>query len=99
MKKTGLLAIVLGAVSLAGCGGYGYAAYATVPPPPVRVEAFGVAPGPGYVWAQGYYTYRGNNYVWVPGGWRRPPRGRTTWVPGSWENRGGRYHFHEGHWR
>jgi hypothetical protein len=29
----------------------------------------GVAPGPGYVWQDGYYTRRGFSHVWVPGRW------------------------------
>jgi WXXGXW repeat (2 copies) len=97
MKATGFLALVLAATSLAGC--YTYASYATYAPPPVRVETFGVAPGPGYVWVNGFYTYRGNNYAWTPGRWAVPPRGRHVWEPGRWENRGGRYQFRQGRWR
>jgi hypothetical protein len=98
MKKTGLMALILGGLTLAGCGGYvGY--YASVPPPPVRVEAFGVAPGPGFVWVSGYYGYNGGRYAWVPGTWRRPPRGRVAWEAGRWENHGGRYRYAPGRWR
>jgi hypothetical protein len=99
MRRFGIFAVLLAGVTLAGCGEYSFAAYAPVPPPPVRVEAYGVAPGPGYIWANGYYGYRGTSYVWVPGGWRRPPRGHSIWEPGRWQQRGGRYYFTRGRWR
>ena len=98
MNRGGWLALVLGAFSLAGCGG-GYAYYASAPPPPVRVEARGVAPGAGYVWIDGYWGYRGGAYAWQTGRWVRPPRPRARWVPGHWDHRGGRYYYREGSWR
>jgi len=97
MKRIGWAAIVLAGISLAGCGGY--ATYAVVAPPPVRVEAYGPMPGPGYVWVNGYWGYRGGGYAWVPGRWSRPPRGRRAWEDGRWEQRGGRYYYRRGHWR
>jgi hypothetical protein len=33
-----------------------------------------VAPGPGYVWASGYWRWTGADYVWVPGSWIVRPR-------------------------
>jgi len=73
--------------------------YAPGPPPPVRVEAFGVAPGPGYIWLAGYWGWRGGRYEWAPGRWERPPRPRAVWVAPRWEHYGNRYRFHEGRWR
>lgn len=29
----------------------------------------------------------GPNYVWVPGHWKRGPRGRRVWVAGHWKRR------------
>ncbi len=49
------------------------------PPPPVRVGVVGVAPGPGFVWVEGYHAYQGGGYVWVPGRWVLPPRPRARW--------------------
>jgi hypothetical protein len=98
MNRAGWLALVLGALSLAGCGG-GYAYYASTPPPPVRVEARGVPPGEGFVWVDGFWAVRGGAYTWEPGRWTRPPRARAAWVPGRWESRGGRYIYREGRWR
>jgi hypothetical protein len=97
MKRGAWLALVLSAVSLAGCGG-GYAFYASTPPPPVRVESRGVAPGAGFVWVDGYWTFRGGAYAWERGHWVRPPRARAVWVPGRWDRRGGRYYYREGRW-
>jgi len=92
-----LLVIAFAAASTIGCGGAVF--YATTPPPTVRGEAFGVAPGPGFVWVNGYWGWRGGNYVWVPGRWARPPRRNAVWVAPYWEPHGGRYRFHQGRWR
>ncbi len=96
-------AVILGGLSLAGlsltgCAG-GYAFYATAPPPPIRVEARGIAPGPGFIWIDGYWGYGGGGYAWVAGRWARPPRPRAVWVPGRWETRRGRYYYRQGRWR
>jgi len=99
MKRTGLLALALTLLSVTGCAHGGYSYYAPVPPPPARVEVFGVAPGPGFAWVNGYWAYRGSRYAWVPGYWGRPPRARAVWETGRWERRGGRYGYREGRWR
>jgi hypothetical protein len=97
MKRTWLLAPVFAAFTMAACGGAVY--YASAPPPPLRAEVVGVAPGPGYVWVNGYWGWRGNQHVWIGGSYMRPPRARAVWVAPRWEHRGGRYYFHEGRWR
>src|SRR2546422_11415032 len=87
---------------LAGCGGGGYyrgGYYARYAPPAPRYEAYGVAPGPGFVWTNGYWDWRGNNWYWAGGRWMRPPRARAVWVPHEWRNEGGRYRFRRGYWR
>ena len=102
--KQGILAsavLFLGTL-LAGCGGgYGYtSAYVAYgPPPPRAYGVIGVAPGPGYVWRDGYYAYRGGNYAWVGGAWVRPPHPRATWERGEWRHEGRGWRYHEGHWR
>lgn len=96
-------AIVLFGTALAGCAAGGY--YVQTPPPPPRYGVLGYAPGPGYVWTEGYWDWRGGGWRWVEGRWMRPPRPRAVWVPGRWvENRGRghdrtRYRFQRGHWR
>jgi hypothetical protein len=98
MKRTLGFAVILGGLSLTGCAG-GYAYYASTPPPALRVETRGAAPGAGFVWVDGYWGYRGGSYAWVPGNWVRPPRARAVWVPGRWETRTGRYYYRAGRWR
>jgi hypothetical protein len=51
------------------------------------------------VWINGYWGYRGNDYVWIAGRWDRPPRGRHHWEDGRWERHGDRYQWREGRWR
>lgn len=99
MKRTWMMAVILGGLSLAGCAGSGYAFYASTPPPALRFEERGVAPGAGFVWIDGYWGYRGGAYAWVPGRWERPPRPRARWAPGRWEPRHGRYYYRDGRWR
>jgi YXWGXW repeat-containing protein len=99
MKRSWLLGMILVASATVGCGGVYGGYYATVPPPPVRAEVYGPAPGPGFAWVSGYYGWRGGRYEWVGGHWAHPPRPRAFWEPGRWEPRGGRYYFREGRWR
>jgi|SRR5579883_210030 len=99
MKPKWMLSAALAAISLTACAGGGYVYYASAPPPPLREEVFGVAPGPGFVWISGYWGYRGNNYVWIPGRWERPPRPGARWEAGRWERHGSRWGYREGHWR
>jgi hypothetical protein len=99
--KLGLFAATtLMGLLLAACGP-SYTAVRVGPPPPrpAAVGYVGVAPGPGYVWTDGYWDLRGSNWYWVNGRWLRPPRPHTTWVPGYWAPRQGRYHWHPGRWR
>jgi hypothetical protein len=41
----------------------------TPAPPAPRVEVQTAAPGPDYVWQNGYWTLRNGQYEWVPGHW------------------------------
>lgn len=96
--RQSLFGLLFASFTLVGCAaGVGY--YAPSAPPPIRVEAYGAAPGPGYVWVNGYWGWRGGNYEWVRGNWVRPPHARAVWVAPRWEHDRGRYRFHEGHWR
>jgi hypothetical protein len=82
---------------MSGCA-HGGVVVAYAPPPP-RYAVVGVAPGPGYVWTEGFYDYHGSSYAWVPGRWQRPPRAHAVWVPGEWARSGRGYAFHRGYWR
>ena len=98
--KRNLLAgamVILGTV-LTGCAGGGVY-YSSFAPPPPRYGAVGVAPGPGYVWADGYWDLRGRNWVWAPGAWVRPPHRGAAYVHPEWRQEGGRWRYHQGYWR
>ena len=96
-------ALALGAVLSACAPGGGYYAGVRYGPPPPRYGVIGVAPGPGYVWTDGYWDWRGGGWAWAPGRWARPPYPHARWAPGYWEERrehGRRgYRFHRGYWR
>ena len=99
MKRWILSSLVGASLAAVGCGPSYVGVYARTAPPPIRVETYGPAPGAGYIWINGYWGYRGNNYYWVPGRWDRPPRGRRRWEEGRWERRGDRYYWRDGRWR
>jgi hypothetical protein len=65
--------------------------------PPAPVQEVVPAPRQGWVWAPGYYDYRGNQYVWVEGHWMRERHGQqwreARWVetPNGWRRVGGNW--------
>jgi hypothetical protein len=67
-----------------------------IAPPAPQVEVV-PAPRVGYVWAPGYWEWRGGRHVWVGGRWMHERAG-YRWVPERWEQRGNRWHFEHGHW-
>ena len=94
-----LLAVAAAGLTLAACGP-SYVGMRIGPPPPRPVTGYaGVAPGPGYVWTEGFWDLRGGRWHWVQGRWVVPPRRHTVWVSGYWAPHGGRYRWHAGHWR
>ena len=68
-----------------------------VGPPAPRVEAV-PAPRRGYIWAPGYWDWRGRRHVWVGGHWERERRG-YRWEGHNWRERDGRWEFERGGWR
>jgi WXXGXW repeat (2 copies) len=69
-------------------------------PPPVRYVE--VQPRRGYLFVQGRWDWRGNQWVWIdghwererpnyayrPGRWQRHPRRGHVWIEGNWVIRG-----------
>ena len=88
-------AIVLAAVSGSACA---TRLVVAAPPPAMRVDVRGAAPSATHVWVDGRWVWR-RGWVWRPGRWAVPPRGRHAWVPGRWARRGQGWVFVEGHWR
>ena len=91
-------ALVLG-LTASACGGGAMYVSSFAPPPAPHAAVVGVAPGPGFVWIDGFYEWGGGGYRWVAGRWVRPPRRGALWVAPYWgqERRG--WTFHRGYWR
>jgi len=68
-----------------------------IAPPAPRVEVVPAARA-GYIWAPGYWDWRGRRHVWVGGSWQRERRG-YHWAPHNWVQRDNRWEFERGGWR
>ena len=94
-------------IILAGAGVVGACApaapydaiYVPGAPPPVQVEAIGVAPGPDFVWIHGYHRWNGNAYAWQAGRWERRPHAGARWVDGKWNHTSKGWYWRDGHWK
>ncbi len=86
-------------LALPACAGTPGRVYLRLGPPAPYVERRAPAPGPAFVWIDGYQRWDGRGYVWVPGRWVRPPRPRLRWVSGHWAHDRHGWYFVEGHWR
>ena len=89
-----LLSTVLSAITASASG-----VYVRVGPPAPIAEVRPVAPGPRYVWVDGYHRWDGRAFAWVPGRWVLPPRAHAVWVPGRWVHEKRGYYWVDGHWR
>ena len=57
------------------------------PPPPPRVMAMRpAAPGPDFIWVDGYWYVVGHRYKWHAGYWTRAPFAGARWVAPRHEN-------------
>ena len=107
MKKT-LLAFVMVAAGSAFAVDFSVGInIGAPPPPPAAVFVQPDAPGPGFVWIQGYWYPVGRRYRWHEGYWTRPPYEGAFWVgprhdgerywAGYWDGPRGRF-GHDHHW-
>jgi len=67
-------------------------------PPPPKVELMADAPGPQYVWIDGYWHWGWGQYAWVAGRWELPPRENAIWMPPRWETQGESLVLIHGYW-
>jgi hypothetical protein len=67
-------------------------------PPAPPAEVVTVAPGPGYVWVGGNWSWQGR-WVWIPGYWAARPHPHAVWVGGHWAPHARGYIWVGGHWR
>jgi len=103
-KKLVLNGLLIATATLAGCvvvpapGHRHYiGAVVVVAPPPLRREVIGVAPFPGGIWIDGYWSWVGNRHEWIGGRWERPRPG-YRWVPHRWYHERAGWRMAEGHW-
>ncbi len=64
------------------------------PPPPRVLRVRPVAPGPEYMWVEGYWYPVGGHYKWHDGYWTRPPYAGARWVAPRHDGR----QFFAGYW-
>jgi len=70
--------------------------YFNVAPPAARYERV-PAPRAGYVWAPGYWDYRGNQHRWRAGHWVKSRPGYVYYAP-TWQQSNGRYYLQKERW-
>jgi hypothetical protein len=90
-----LLTVFTGCVTPVAAG----RVYVRIGPPVPIVEVRGVAPGPGFVWIDGFYRWDAGRYMWMAGRWERPPRAHARWVRGQWHHSRHGWYWVDGHWR
>ena len=93
-----LLGVILLAIPTASQAQVAVGVSVHIGPPVLPVYAQPVIPGPGYIWAPGYWAYGPDGYFWVPGTWVFPPVVGVLWTPGYWGWGGGLYVWHPGYW-
>ena len=100
MKSAFIAALAL-ALTGSGCfvaaPRHGVVVTTTDPPVPYDEET-GPAPGNGYVWTSGYWSWDGARYVWAPGTWACPPEPGYVWTRPGWVRERDRYVFVYGRW-
>jgi len=98
MKKAVFLSVCLAgsSMTLPLVAAAGVVVDIDVAPPAPQVEVV-PAPRAGYVWAPGYWDWRGGRHVWVGGHWVGERRG-YHWAPDHWEQAGPHWHRVPGHW-
>src|ERR1700686_3585204 len=96
LKKVVATVVLLVGTSLAASARVGVGVVVgTAPPAPVVVAGpVGVAPGPGYVWVDGYWDWGGGGWVWGPGRWVLPPRPGAVWVAPYYRTHHDRFRYY-----
>jgi hypothetical protein len=75
------------------------AVFVRVRPPAASVEIRGDAPGPDFVWVEGFHRWDVTRYIWIPGRWERRPHPKAVWVSGRWRHHDRGWYWVEGHWK
>jgi hypothetical protein len=95
-----LIAVFLAALGSTGNASAGLLVSVAVSPPPLPVYVQPPIPGPGYIWAPGYWAWDEDvaDYYWTPGAWVPAPMPGLLWTPGYWSWSSGVYVWNEGYW-
>ena len=96
MKKVLLSAILMAGltVGIAGAADLSIGIRIGPPPQPRVVRVRPVAPGPEFIWVDGYWFAEGRRWRWHEGYWTRPPYAGARWMGPRYE--GGQ--FFNGYW-
>jgi hypothetical protein len=70
--------------------------FVNIAPPEPRVEVI-PPPRAGFVWAPGFWDYRGGRHVWTKGHFERERAG-YHWNEARWEQRDGKWALNHGGW-
>jgi YXWGXW repeat-containing protein len=97
MKSSWVLGLLLGIVFAVPASAQ-VGVYIGSAPPPLRFEARGAMPGPGYAWVDGYWAPHGRHYAWVSGRWDHPPYEGAYWNHPHYDHYRQGWQLHEGHW-
>jgi hypothetical protein len=99
VKRVAATLMLAAALASSGCASAPpNVVYVPVAPPKPFEETRGVSPGAAYVWTPGYYRWDGSTYIWIDGGWQRPPRAGSTWVSGTWKHSSKGWYWVDGRW-
>jgi hypothetical protein len=71
---------------------------ASYPPPPKRAEIPPRPPSAQALWRSGYWSWNGEQYVWMRGHYVQRPSPTANWLPGYWEQQREGWKWVEGQW-
>jgi WXXGXW repeat (2 copies) len=100
----GCIVVPAGGRHSGGGGGYGAPGpdvddgpVVTVAPPIAQVDPMVPAPGVGYFWIGGHWTWQLGRHVWIGGRWAAPRPG-YHWHPHRWVRHGSGWRESPGRW-
>src|SRR5260370_15765641 len=98
-RKVLFLTFVLLLVGVfSACAGNAYVAVRTAPPPPRALGVVGYAPGPGHVWVDGFWDWRGGDLDLVGGFLGPAARAAAVSVGPRWGAYRRVHRFHLRYW-